>query len=284
MDAPGDAEPDQDRERVQRLGEGYFILGMAVQVGLVGLVGLALVGVQGVGFLTLGTAVALAGLAIGVLAVGTILTLASLRHALNLVYEQDSRLDQLAERVGAISQELRSDEEMGWGSAPEVAPPLGAGSLARGDPRDRRPEPGPGGGPDPLEGGEAHDPSEVPGLAAGDGERLREAGVEDTRDLGKVNTMYVAGLLEASPDDVERWQALARLMAIEGIDGARAARLADEGLGSVEALAHESPERVARWLSGEEAARDVDTRQAQAWIDQARAHVETAEGRPSGEA
>jgi hypothetical protein len=279
---PASGETETEDEGVGRLGEGYFILGMAVQVGLVGLVGLALVGVQGLGFLTLGTAVALAGLAIGVLAVGSILTLASLRHTLNVVHDHGNRLDQLAQRVGAFSEELRGGEG-GWSpqSEMEVAPPLEP-ARGSGDPRERRPTPGPGPGPDPLEGGPTYPVGEVPGIGAEAGRQLVEAGIEDTRDLSRADAMYVAGRLDAAPVAVERWQSLARLMALEGVDASTAERLSEAGVTSVAELAHETPERLMRRLGETPEEAGVDPQQAHDWIQAARARFEAGQAEAGG--
>lgn len=288
MATPQDLDPRREREPddVARMGEGYFILGMAVQVGLVGLVGLALVGVQGLGFLTLGTAVALAGLAIGVLAIGSILTLASLRHTLNVVYDQDNRIDRLAQRLGAITEDLGvGDEEVGWGTAgpPEmdVAPP----PQGPEDPSERRPSPGPGSGPDPLEEAQTYSPIEVPGIDAEATEELAEMDVDDTSDLWEADPMYVAGRLGAEPDEVRRWQAMAQLMTIEGVDGEAAEHLSRAGITTLEQLAHETPERVMRRLdeveTGEQAS--VDPQQAHDWIQGARVRAEAAAGTSSSE-
>lgn len=283
MATPRDPAPERGTERqgAERLGEGYFILGMAVQVGLVGLVGLALIGVQGIGFLSLGTAIALAGLAIGILAIGSILTLASLRHTLNVVYDQDDRIDRLTQRLGRLSEELGvGGTSDAWGDeqgAMEVPPPLDEPPRAREDPRERRPSPGPSSRPDPLEDAQTHAPVEVPGIDPEASERLAQMGVSDTRELWDANAMYVAGRLEADPEEVRRWQALARLMAIEGIDGDAADRLARAGVTSVEQLAHETPERLMRNLAEGETGSEsssIDPQQAHDWIQGARAHVE----------
>lgn len=268
------------------MGEGYFILGMAVQVGLVGLVGLALIGVQGIGFLSLGTAIALAGLAIGILAIGSILTLASLRHTLNVVHGQGNRIDRLAQRVGAITEQLRvGDEEVDWGPEPPRAampPPLDEVPRAREDPRERRPSPGPDAPPDPLEDAETYPPSDVPGLDAEDEAVLDDMGIEDTADLWDANAMYVAGRLEAEPEEVRRWQSLARMMAIEGIDGEAAGRLAEAGVSSIEQLGHETPERLMRRMEETGVEATIDPQQAHDWIEAARAHREAAPAEGAG--
>lgn len=252
---------------------------MAVQVGLVGLVGLALIGVQGVGFLSLGTAVALAGLAIGILAVGTILTLASLRHTLNVVYDQGNRLDQLAARVGALADELRvGDEAVGWGTEEPTDMDLTANLTAergrmREDPRERKPEPGPGSPPDPLERGETHALIDVPGLDAESVDRLNEVGITDTQELWSGDPVYMAGSLGVEPQQVERWQTMAELMALEGIDGEDAEMLTRAGIGSVDELRHETPERLMRRVDETESVERVgalDPQQAHDWIEAAR--------------
>lgn len=290
MAAPQDRDTGREREQrrddISRMGEGYFILGMAVQVGLVGLVGLALVGVQGMGFLTLGTAIALAGLAIGVLAIGSILTLASLRHTLNVVYDQDNRIDRLAQRLGAVTDELRvGDEEVGWETpAMDVQPPP-APPGAREDPNERRPSPGPGPGPDPLEGTQTYAPIEVPGIDAEVTEQLTEIDVDDTRELWEANPMYVAGRLETEPDEVRRWQAMARLMAIEGIDGEAAEHLSRAGVTSLSQLAHETPERLLRRVSESASGMEqvpIDPQQAHDWIQAARAQAEAGSASSEG--
>lgn len=262
------------------MGEGYFILGMAVQVGLVGLVGLALIGVQGIGFLSLGTAVALAGLSIGILAIGSILTLASLRHTLNVVHGQENRIDRIARRVGTVTEELGvGDEGVDWGAEPSTSaapPPLDEPPRARQDPRERRPSPGPGSGPDPLEHAETYPPTEVPGIDEEDARLLEEIGIEDTGELWDANAMYVAGRLEAEPEEVRRWQALARVMAIEGVDGEAARRLAEAGVGSIEQLGHETPERLMRRLEETGPEGTIDPQRAHDWIEAARAHREAA--------
>lgn len=287
------------REGRRHLGESYFVLGMAVQVGLVGLVGLALIGVQGMGFITMGTAMALAGLAIGILAVGSILTLASLRYTMNVLYEHDDQLESLGERQAAMANELgmAGDVAVGWGTTAAeeeyAPPPLETGEAEdtqRGpdrpsDPMERRPDPGPGSGPDPMVGGQVHSVIEVEGIDAEAAQTLNEMGIVDTEDLFAANTMYVAGRLELEPEEVEQWQSTAEFMAVEGISNAEAELLADVGFTSLAELSHETPERVLRRieqregdLTTEMTGENVGVRMVQGWIEAARAH-RSREGR-----
>jgi hypothetical protein len=285
MATPSDREPSSgpDREAMGRMGEGYFILGMAVQVGLVGLVGLALVGVQGLGFISLGTAVALAGLAIGVLAVGTILTLASLRHTLNVLYDHDDRIDRVAERVGRLAQEVRGDEAVGWkGEEMDLTAHRPHERAPPSDPQERRPEPGPGSPPDPLQHEPVHPIVDVPGIDEDQAERLADLEVEDTDQLRARDTMYLAGQLQEQPGTVRRWQATADLMTVEGVGGEQALMMAEASLGSVDELAHESPERLmARIEEADvgESAPPVGPQQADRWIQAARRRQASTEER-----
>lgn len=127
--------------------------------------------------------------------------------------------------------------------------------------------------------GDIHPVDDVEGIGEVYSQRLEEAGLFDTRRLWAADAGDAADAAEVSQGMVERWQAQAELMALNGVGPQYAELLVRSGITTIDELARQDAENLQTQLNDKEDSLNVSIqgnppteRRVQRWIMQARDH------------
>lgn len=246
--------PETRTKRTLQRGNFYYGLAFALLAGLVVVVGLGVLGITGLGLFTVSTAMAMAAIAITMLGVVSFVTLITLRRTLGILShhetafaEQQKQHADLAAKVQSqwraeqVIRDRNQDADVAAVSARQDASFLEGQGLAersRVARAVRRPVPPSG---DPFHVGKVHLVRDVEGIGDHYGNLLDDMGIKDTQQLWNADATYVAAALKIMPSEVEGWQSMAELMAVDGIGKQYAELLVRSDVSSIDELCAETP-------------------------------------------
>lgn len=285
----------------RRRGNFYDAIGVTLLVGLLVVVGLGVLGITSLGWFSLSTGMAMIGLAIGLVAMVSFITLVSMRRTLSLVTDMETALVDQADRHAALAARNQAE----WKAAQvqrdrnqdalvaelsrrqdssEMTSAIEA-EMNRSDRADRLHGSysliGSGDG-DPFKDGDIHPVQDVEGIAEHFGPLLDQMGITDTEKLWHADTGEVAQVLKVSPLVVEQWKCQCELMAIDDIGKQYAELLVRSGVGSIRELSAQDPERLLRRIGRLEGRvrkpiqkNTIGLKVVESWIASAGSHPET---------
>lgn len=249
----------------RRRGNFYDGVGLSLLAGLLLVVGLGVLGITSFGWFSLSTAMAMIGLAIGLVALVSFITLMSMRRTLQLVSDQETALVEQADRHAALAARVQAE----WKAAQvqrdrnqdivvaelarrqdtsesnsAVEAEMNRSERARADRIIGLAQPRGNGDGNPFTGGDVHSVQDVEGIAEHFGPLLDQMNISDTEKLWHAETGDVALALDVSPLVVEQWKCQCELMAIDGIGKQYAELLVRAGVGSIRELSSQDPERL----------------------------------------
>lgn len=245
-------------------GNFYDGIGITLLAGLALVVGLGALGITSLGWFSLSTGMAMIGLAIGLVAVVSFVTLMSMRRTLKLVTNMETALveqaDHHAALVTRVQAETKAAQVQRDRDQDAVLAALGrrqdtsdmnAAIEAEKNHADRvRGLGGPTGNGEgnPFKGGDVHPVQDVEGIAEHFGPLLDQMDITDTEKLWHAETGDVALALDVSPLVVEQWKCQCELMAIDDIGKQYAELLVRSGVGSIRELSAQDPERLLKQI------------------------------------
>jgi predicted flap endonuclease-1-like 5' DNA nuclease len=270
-------------EEDQSHGRGFRWIGIVAGLAVLGVAGVAALGIAFPGFVTPSTlAVGLTGTTI-VLGLSILVSLVYLDRAF-------SALDTHHEAVRNQQQGLQAAREEAWERHEELTnqrfgeridelrerlDQLDAehASLAQQSRRTSTPSPF----------GDIHEVPTVQGIGEDEAHILADMGIEDTEQLWMANAKLVADHLGRDTRTVRRWQHQAELMALPSVGGRSAEILTRSGVHTIAELAAWEPRRLTQRLEDQRVSFDtepeedlVDRGRVESWIENARVHDPTA--------
>jgi len=291
MEANAYLQSPQNRTKLTlQRGNFYYGMGFVLLAGLLVVVGLGVLGITNLGVFSIGTAMAMIGLSISLLAVVSFVTLVTMRRTLGLlshhemaVAEQANRHADLAAKVQAqwraeqVTRDRLQDANLATLSARQDA------SFIDGQANVVRSQKGVTGRglaaplADPF--GDVHPIRDIEGVGEHYGRLLDEAGLTDTRKLWNADATYVAGALKITPPVVEGWQSMAELMAVKGIGKQYAELMVRADVSSIDELCAETPQpllnrihRLENHQGNRIQGNTIGVKIVQSWIKAAQAH------------
>lgn len=284
----------------RRRGNFYDGMGFALLAGLLLVVGLGVLGITSLGLFSLATAMAMIGLAIGVVALISFITLMSMRKTLKQVGAHETALVRQADHHAALAARVQAEVKAAQVQRDRDQDLVVAELSRRQDTsdmtnaveaemnrseRDRAEnfrvygQPLNNGDGDPFRGGDVHPVQDVEGIGEHFGPLLDKMGVSDTEKLWHAHTGDVALALDLSPLVVEQWKCQSELMAIDGIGKQYAELIVRTGVCSIRELAAQNPERLLTRVHRLEArvgrpiqGNTIGLKTVETWIDRAGSH------------
>jgi hypothetical protein len=288
MDNPTSQQTPQTRTRLTlQRGNFYFGLGFALLAGLVLVVGLGILGISSLGIFSVTTGMAMAGLAITLIAVVSIITLVTMRRTLELLSRHETALVDQARQHADLAAKVQSQ----WRAEQVIRDRSQDDGIAAISARQDKAQlatrtNGAAGGvrakvtpADPFEGGQVHLVRDVEGIGEHYGTLLDNLGLKDTRQLWNADSAFVAGAIKTTPAAVENWQCMAELMAVNGIGKQYAELLVRADVSSIDELCAETPQALLSRIHKLEQHKGnriqgntIGVKAVQGWIAAAQAH------------
>lgn len=281
-------------------GNFYDGIGITLLAGLLLVVGLGVLGITSLGWFSLSTGMAMIGLAIGLVALVSFVTLMSMRRTLKLVTDMETGLVEQADRHAALAARVQAETKAAQvqrdrdqdvvvaeltrrqdtsevNSAVEAE--MNRSERALADRLRGSHNPTGNGDGDPFKGGDIHPVQDVEGIAEHFGPLLDQMDITDTEKLWHAETGDVALALDVSPLVVEQWKCQCELMAIDDIGKQYAELLVRSGVGSIRELSAQDPARLLKRIGRLEArvgkpiqGNTIGLKVVESWIASAGSH------------
>jgi predicted flap endonuclease-1-like 5' DNA nuclease len=280
---------EEESRRSARVYPGLAIL---VTLGLAAVVAIGALGITGPGLFEVGTAMAMIGGAIAVLAIGLIVALVSMRRTVRTLAAQEDALARQVEREARRRQEaqLARDREQD-ARLERIAMAQQRARLRDAEAESRREaarmatspatakltQPVASTEPGPF--GKIYHAQDIEGIGPTYAKRLERIGIKDTEALWRADPMQVAQRISVPPKMVQDWQDRAELMAVQGIGNQYAELLSKAEIHTIEQLASASPAVLYRRIEKLEAERQapiqkghIGVKTVEKWIESAKRH------------
>lgn len=284
--------PETRTKRTLQRGNFYYAMGFTLLAGLVVVVGLGVLGITSLGVFTVSTAMAMTAIAITLLGVVSFVTLTTLRRTLGILSHHETAFAEQQEQHAELAAQVQSqwreaqavrdrnqDADVAALSARQDAyfvEEQGLAERSRVSGAVRRPLPA---ADDRFHGGKIRPVRDVEGIGDHYGNLLDDMGIKDTRQLWNADATDVAAALEIMPTEVEGWQSMAELMAVDGIGKQYAELLVRSGVYGIDELGAETLqplldriERLERHQGNRIQGNTIGIKIVESWIRAAQAH------------